>query len=111
MVSAGEEAVFRCQHPSARFIDWRVNGSTGGQNLSPDITYTSTHRSGTTESTLSIIAHLNYNGTVVECVAFLGTNGSFELSPAVILQGNNCIVVYVHMGICLRKVLGWKGVN
>ena len=87
MVSAGEEAVFRCQYPSARYIDWRVNGSIVGQSPFPDITHTSTQSSGTVEGILTIIAHLEYNGTVVECKAILH-NSSFELSPPAVLKGN-----------------------
>ena len=72
---------YRCQYTSSdAHISWRVNGSSSG--LFPDIRSDSVNESGNMVYTLTIPAEPQYNGTVVECVAFF-LDGSFptEVSP------------------------------
>ena len=88
VVFVGEESVFRCRHLTANLIDWRVNGSLVGQNPPPDITPgTVRDDDDSLVNTLTIIAHPEYNGTEVVCVAVFYDGSQPELSPAVVLQG------------------------
>ena len=80
-VTAGTEAVFRCQHSGADSLGWRVN-------------YTSVERyplPGISEGLgiLTILALPEYNGTVVECVALFFDGSLPALSPPayLIVQG------------------------
>ena len=86
MVGAGVEAVFRCQHLTARFLGWIVNGSTVGQTPPPGITTdTSQGENGTLVNTLTILTHPEYNKTEVECEAFFSNGSPSEVTPPVIL--------------------------
>ena len=71
----------RCRHmTSDAHISWRVNGSPVAQF--PDIRSGSVNESGIIVYTLTIPAELQYNGTVVECVAVLFDGSLPEVSPA-----------------------------
>ena len=71
----------RCRHTSSdAFITWRVNGSPFAQF--PDIRYDFTNEDGNIVYTPTIPAELQYNGTVVECVAFFLDGSPTEVSPA-----------------------------
>ena len=86
VVEAGAEAVFRCQHSTARFIDWRVNGSTVGQSPPPDMTPSTTRdENDALVNTLTILAHPEYNKTEVECEAFFSNGSPSEVTPPVTL--------------------------
>ena len=86
VVSVGEEAVFKCRHPTADFIDWFVNGSLVGRNPPPDVLPGVVQGDdGTTVHTLTIVGHPEYNGTVVVCEAFFRDGPRSELSPAALL--------------------------
>ena len=87
VVSAGEEAEFRCQYTynGALFIVWTVNGSYSHPFGS------STEGRQTDDSLLSILSILalpEYNGTLVQCVVtiFNGTSSVFT-SPTARLLG------------------------
>ena len=80
------QAVFRCRHSTADTIGWIVNGSSVGQNPSPDIIpSTITDDDGTLVHTLTIIARPEYNGTEVECVAVFFDGSPKEDTPSVTL--------------------------
>ena len=84
--------MFRCRHPNADLLAWRVNGSSVGQNPPPDITPgTQRDDDGGLVYTLYIIARPEYNGTEVVCVAFFIDRSQLELSPPAILQGRAII--------------------
>ena len=88
VVFIGEETVFRCRHPTADVIVWRVNGSSVGQNPSPDISPgTIGDYDGSLVNTLTIVARPEYNGTEVVCVALFIDGSPFETSPLSVLQG------------------------
>ena len=83
-VTAGDEAVFRCQHSDAEFIGWRVNSMPFRQTSVPGV-------SQGTDGSLTILALPENNGTLVECVA-LFTDGTLPISspPAIlVVQGKN----------------------
>ena len=89
----GEETVFQCRHPTADSIAWSVNESSVTQNPSPDIIPGFiTDDDGNLVNTLTIIARLVYNGTVVECVALFLDGSPAETSPAAVLQGTGVVV-------------------
>ena len=72
---------FRCRHTSSdALIAWRVNGSS---ITSDDIRPGSINENGATVHTLTIPAEPQYNGTVMECVAFFfdGSPPVSEVSP------------------------------
>ena len=94
-MAIGAEAVFRCQHPTAFIILWRVNGSLVGWNPPPDITPGITRDdSGNLVDTLTITARLEYNGTVVVCVARFDDGSPDEQTEPALLFGiknnNDC---------------------
>ena len=97
MVFVGVEAEFRCRHPTADVIAWRVNGTSLGQNPPPDI-LPDTDRvgDGSLVNTLTIIARLRYNGTEVECLAVFLEESPTETSPTALLQGT-CIVIMLSI--------------
>ena len=74
----------RCRHISSdALINWLVNGLSLGQF--PDIRSESVYEDGTIVHTLTIPAEPQYNGTVVECVAFFVDGSPIEVTPAAIL--------------------------
>lgn len=82
-VGIGEEAVFRCQNIGARFVFWNFNGSMVTQDPPPYITPAIIQdENNHLVNTLTIIAHLELNGTQVECGAIL-QDGSTILTPSV----------------------------
>ena len=93
-MAIGAEAVFRCQHPTASIILWRVNGSLVGWNSPPDITPGITCDNGNLVDTLTITARLEYNGTVVVCVAvFYDGSPDEQTEPALLFGNNDCTLV------------------
>ena len=75
----------RCRHTSSSaFINWLVNGLPVGRF--PDIRSGSVNEDGNIVYTLTIPAEPQYNGTVVECVAFFLDGSPPEVSsPATII--------------------------
>ena len=70
----------RCRHISSEaIITWRVNGSPVGQF--PDIRSGSVNENGNRVDTLTIPAELQYNGTVVECLALFLDGSPTEVTP------------------------------
>ena len=84
-MTAGVEAVFRCQHSNADFIGWRVNDTSVERS---SLTGISQDRHGT----LTILALPEYNGIAVECVALYFDGSMPELSPPAYLfvEGRVC---------------------
>ena len=76
-VSSGSEAVFRCGHPNAAAIGWRVNG-TNVNTSHPDFRQSNANN-------LIITAHPQYNSTMVVCIAF-SLNSPHETSPPASLR-------------------------
>lgn len=71
MANIGREVTFRCRHPRAETIRWRVNDTLiSWSNPPPNIT-PSTIRDDNNNFvfTLTIVARLEYNQTMVVCVA------------------------------------------
>lgn len=82
-VSENQDAVFRCRHEGAVFINWLINGKTSTE-FSDVVMDLIRESNGTNVRTLTIPAIPIYNGTVVVCVATLiGSNP--ETTPPVIL--------------------------
>ena len=87
-VATGAEAVFRCRHPTADTIRWRVNGSLVGRAPPPDVILDIIHDDNDNlVDTLTITARPQYNGTEVVCVARFDDRRPEELSQPVILIG------------------------
>ena len=86
MVSEGAEAVFRCRHPTADIIRWKVNGTlVSERNPPPDIMESTSSR---VVDTLTITARLEYNGTEVVCVARFDDGSQEEQTLPAVLGGN-----------------------
>ena len=62
-VTAGIQAMFRCQHSDADTLAWRVNNRSIRQSPLRGLSQSQDR------STLTIIALPEYNGTLVECLA------------------------------------------
>ena len=87
-MSVGEEALFRCRHPTADFIGWFVNESLVGTNPPPDIfAGTVQDNDGNTVHTLTIAGRPEYNGTTVVCAAVYLDGRPSEPTPEALLQG------------------------
>ncbi len=105
----GEKAVFRCQNLGAVFVFWNFNGSMVTQTPPPDITPATTlDRNNHLVHILTIVARLEFNGTLVECGALL-QNGSRILTPSVELliagiynQVNNIIIIITDKRVTCR---------
>ena len=81
MVGVGQEAVFRCQNPTATVIGWRWNGSAVISASPPP---------GVTPgmNTLTIVALSNYNETEVVCLAFSDRESTTRTTPvSLLIQG------------------------
>ena len=65
----GSVAVFRCRHPSADGIGWIVNGTSLTQIPASEITNDFIIENDVRIFRLIIPTNLEYNGTVVVCVA------------------------------------------
>ena len=87
-VAIGAEAMFRCRHPTANFIRWRVNGSLLGRSPPSDITPGTTRDDNDNlVDLLTITARPEYNETEVVCVAGFYDGRPEELSQPAILIG------------------------
>ena len=83
-VTIGEEAVFHCEHRSADATFWRINGTSliDFPGLHDDFIDENIGRF----NTLTVAALLEYNTTIVQCVAILLSDSSQqELTPTAIL--------------------------
>ena len=86
VVSAGEEAEFRCQFNGALLIGWTVNRS----NSYPPDSFTENRQTDYGfVNVLTFTALPEYNGTLVQCVATIinGTSASLIFSPTALLLG------------------------
>lgn len=80
--------MFRCQHLTADNIRWRVNGTLIRGNPPPDITPGITRdEEGNLVYTLTIVAQVEYDRTMVECVARFDDGTPDEQSSSVSLLG------------------------
>ena len=98
----------RCRHNvSDAFITWRVNGSSVGQF--PDIRTGFVNENGNIVDTLTIPAELQYNGTVVECVAAFFNGPPSEVTPEatiIFVPANlSTIVPGIHINFSLRNLV------
>ena len=77
-------AIFHCQHGSSDDITWRINGKAVS---SPNITIERVPlSSGGFNSSFSIPTLLDFNQTIIECVAvFYRESDPFQFSPSVTL--------------------------
>lgn len=75
-VTAGNDAVFMCDHSDAAFLGWLINGEPA---LRANISGVSMQT-----NSLTILALPEYNGTEVECLA-LYLDGTSETSPPALL--------------------------
>ena len=94
-VSIGQDAEFRCQHSSADTIRWRVNSSLVSRSNAPDGVGLDTDD---LLDILTITGRLDYNGTVVECVARFDNGSPEQVSnPALlIVTGINNIIGFIY---------------
>ena len=88
-MAIGEEAEFRCRHPTADYIGWTVNG-TSLSNFTPGNVSTKSlsipDGVSARRYVLIVGAVPTYNGTIVICVAvFTNHCPSQESDPAVLL--------------------------
>ena len=120
MVGVGQQAVFRCRHPSTTFISWRVNetitvlegvsgpsGITAGRTL--DVS------GNVIDFTLTIVAQSNYNETQVKCIAtFRGNQNLNDQETTVVnltIQGKDEIRVCTGYIMKLRSVRDLRNVH
>ena len=90
-MAVGAEAVFRCRHPTADIIRWRVNGSLVGRSPPPDIIPETTRVNDSLVDILTITARPEYNGTEVVCVARFDSGSPDEQTePATLLGIAKC---------------------
>ena len=75
------EAKFRCWHPTADAIGWRVNNLPSRDF--PDSTLGSINDKGTMVNTLTIPARSEYNETEVVCLATFINGSPAEVTPSV----------------------------
>ena len=83
-------ASFQCQHSLADVIGWRVNGKPlNVVNLGNISSSTVTVYTVDGATMLSIGTHLEYNGTIIDCVAifFNGSPPQFSVPVALLVQG------------------------
>ena len=71
MANIGRDVTFRCRHPRAEIIRWRVNGELISLSNPPSNITPSTTRDDNNNVvfTLTIVTRLEYNQTMVVCVA------------------------------------------
>ena len=98
--------MFRCQHSTADTIRWRINGSLVSRSNRPD--GVGFDADGFVEI-LTITGRLDYNGTVVECVARFDSGSPDEVSnpPALLiviagklLMLGSCVCACVCVCVC-----------
>ena len=86
MVAPGTQTTFRCRHGDADVIGWRVNGTSVGQLMNPNIIPgTIRDESGYLVDILTILALPEYNKTAVQCIAITLVSNTTELTPVAIL--------------------------
>ena len=79
--------MFSCDHITAAFYDWTVNGSIIGPDPPPDITPgTNRDNDGDLVNTLTILARPGYNGIEVQCEALFRDGSPPELSAIAVLK-------------------------
>ena len=92
-VNVSDIAVFRCRHPHADNIEWRVDGTPVSVHAPPEINPGFIRdQNGNLIDTLRITAIPGYNNSEVVCVAKIGTQ-SVPTFPA-ILRGTYSILAY-----------------
>ena len=83
-MTIGEEAVFRCEHRSAAAIFWRINGTSLSSRFA---LHNFIDENIGRFHTLTVTARLEYNTTVVQCVAvFVSDNSQPETTAPAVLQ-------------------------
>ena len=83
-------AVFRCHHPTATLIAWKINGTLIDQTMRSDFPEGVTINRNISVATLTFVALLEYNQTRIQCVAFFTDFPSEETNPAILLiQGTS----------------------
>lgn len=89
MVSVGEAAVFRCQHPTADIISWKTNDtSVTNERRPPGVIPGIDVENGSLVYTLTVMGQPEYNGTVVVGVArFFSPDIQDQETPNATLQG------------------------
>ena len=109
-----EIAVFNCQHLSANDVEWLLNGTSleraGVRNVSSSVQFNGNIK----HYTLSIVTHLEYNQTTVECVATFndGSPPQFTGAVTLLIQGELIVnprrmreVTVVILCVCLSVCL------
>ena len=88
--------MFRCRHPTADAIRWRVDDALLGRNLPPDITPTTVRDDGgNLVDVLTIVARAEYNGTMIRCVARFDNGTPDEETSPVLLIGKYIIIISI----------------
>ena len=99
-MSVGEVAEFRCSHPTADTIRWRVNGTLVSISRPlPDVTPDIMREDGELVHILTIIGRPIYNGTEVVGVARFDNDSPDEITnPEAMLIG---IYIILHTVVCI----------
>lgn len=80
-VTMDTEAVFQCKHPTADSTNWKINGTI--LRVLPEGVHLG--RDSTGVHNLAIMAHPEYNSTMIECVVFFSGSPAEETAPAVMM--------------------------
>ena len=93
-------AVFRCRYSEASIIKWRVNGtvietSESNADIMPDVVQ---DNEGNVVDILSISGYIQYNTTLIECIAQFENGVPDESTEpvALLLQGENHVCTLSH---------------
>ena len=95
----GLNGTFHCLHPSASAMGWKVNG-TSVNKMRPSGVFVGI--AGGSRHYLTILASSAYNGTTVQCFAYVGNDEgklTNDESPSVflIVQGKNAFLVFMNV--------------
>ena len=82
----GVNATFYCAHPQASATGWNINGTSVNREHPRDV-FVGTLNGGSLHY-LTILATPTYNGTIVQCFAFMANNSYVETPPVMLfVQG------------------------
>ena len=100
VANIGTDVTFKCRHPRADTIRWRVNDELiSSSNPPPNVTPSTTRDDNNNlVSTLTIAARLEYNQTMVVCVARFDDHSPEQTTEAALLtvvDGGSTIYIII----------------